>query len=152
MPNVVFDASSLIGALLKENSLPERALLLARVHDTICLSPAVETEIREVAARPRFRKYLTPGRIEIFLDLLTARAASYLVLCVRLGYPLPGIHTIPEQITAKKKPYYDALEAADLALKNDGKVDVGALERLLGDYLSAQLVAVVEQATGGRLQ
>lgn len=75
MPNVVFDASSLIGALLKENSLPERALLLARVHDTICLSPAVEAEIREVAARPRFRKYLTPGRIEIFLDLLTAGAA-----------------------------------------------------------------------------
>jgi len=47
MPNVVFDASSLIGALLKENSLPERALLLARVHDTICLSPEVEAEIRD---------------------------------------------------------------------------------------------------------
>jgi len=53
----------------------------------------------------------------------TARAASYFVLCVRLGYPLPGIHTIPEQITANKKPYYDALEAADLALKNGGKLD-----------------------------
>jgi len=32
-----------------------------------------------------------------------------LVLCVRLGYPLPGTHTIPEQIAANKKPYYDAL-------------------------------------------
>jgi Fic family protein len=47
----------------------------------------------------------------------TSRAASYLVLCVRLGYPLPGTHTIPEQIAADKKPYYDALEAADIAFQ-----------------------------------
>jgi hypothetical protein len=36
MPNVVFDASSLVGALLKEESVPERALLLARAHAVIC--------------------------------------------------------------------------------------------------------------------
>lgn len=82
----------------------------------------------------------------------TARAVSYLVLCVKLGYPLPGARTIPEQIAANKQPYYDALEAADVALKNGGKPDVTALEKLLEGYLSAQLVAVVEQATGGNLQ
>lgn len=74
MPNVVFDASSLIGALLKENSVPERALLLARAHDTICFSREVESEIREVFARPRFRKYLAPGRVEVILDVLSAAA------------------------------------------------------------------------------
>jgi putative PIN family toxin of toxin-antitoxin system len=74
MPNVVFDASSLVGALLKEGSAPERALLLARAKDTICLSDAVEKEIREVLARPKFARYLTPGRIERILDLLTAAA------------------------------------------------------------------------------
>lgn len=82
----------------------------------------------------------------------TSRAVSYLVLCVKLGYPLPGTRTIPEQIAADKKPYYAALEAADVAFKETGKPDVSELESLLENYLSAQLVAVVEQATGGRLQ
>ena len=74
MPNVVFDASSLIGALLKQNSIPEQALLLARAHDTICLSPDVEAEIREVFTRPCFAKYLAPGRGQLILDVITASA------------------------------------------------------------------------------
>ncbi len=74
MPNVVFDASSLVGALLKEGAIPERALLLARSNETICLSPAVESEIREVFSRPKFRKYLASGRAERILNLLTAAA------------------------------------------------------------------------------
>jgi putative PIN family toxin of toxin-antitoxin system len=72
MPNVVFDASSLVGALLKAEGIPERALLLARANETICLSPAVESEIREVFSRPKFRKYLASGRGERVLDLLAA--------------------------------------------------------------------------------
>ena len=81
----------------------------------------------------------------------TSRAVSYLVLCMRLGYPLPGTNTIPEQISADKKPYYDALEFADAAWKQ-GHLDVSALEKLLGDYLSVQLVGVAEQATGSPLR
>jgi Fic family protein len=80
----------------------------------------------------------------------TSRAISYLVLCVKLGYPLPGTHTIPEQIAANKQPYYDALEVADEAFAKTGEPDVSRLEKLLEAHLSAQLVAVVEQA-GGRL-
>jgi Fic family protein len=34
----------------------------------------------------------------------TARALSYLVLCVRLGSRLPGVNTIPEQIAAARSP------------------------------------------------
>ncbi len=34
--------------------MPERALFLARSHETICLSAAVASEIREVLARPKF--------------------------------------------------------------------------------------------------
>jgi len=82
----------------------------------------------------------------------TSRAVSYLVLCIRLGYPLPGTSTIPEQIAANKQPYYDELEAADDALQKTGKIDVTGLEGLLERYLSAQLVGVLEQATGGQLQ
>jgi Fic family protein len=78
----------------------------------------------------------------------TSRAAAYLALCVRLGYPLPGANTIPEQIASNKQPYYDALEAADEVLRTTGAIDVSRLESLLEDYLSAQLVGVFDQATG----
>jgi putative PIN family toxin of toxin-antitoxin system len=76
MPNVVFDASTLVGALLKEGSVPERALLLARSLETSCLSAAVETEIREVFARPKFRKYLRPGRPANMPAIVTAAARN----------------------------------------------------------------------------
>jgi putative PIN family toxin of toxin-antitoxin system len=76
MPNIVFDASSLVGALLKEGSVPERALMLARDADVICLSAEVEREIRAVFARPKFRKYLTDGRIALVLGLLTTAALT----------------------------------------------------------------------------
>ena len=77
----------------------------------------------------------------------TARAISYTVLCIRLGYLLPGTKTIPEQIAANKFPYYDALEAADKAYKED-RIDVSALEKLLSDNLAEQLVHVHQAATG----
>lgn len=80
----------------------------------------------------------------------TSRAVSYLVLCMKLGYPLPGTNTIPDQIAANKTPYYDALEAADAALRA-GRTDVSQLEGLLGGYLSAQLVGIMEQASGAPL-
>jgi uncharacterized protein len=62
MRKIVFDASSLVGALLKEGSIPERALLIARARTTLCLSPAIDAEVREVFARPRFRQYLAGDR------------------------------------------------------------------------------------------
>jgi hypothetical protein len=77
MPNVVFDASTLVGALLKAGSVPERALLLARATATICISDAVEAEIRDVFSRSKFRKYLTPGRVASILAVLTAGAARF---------------------------------------------------------------------------
>jgi putative PIN family toxin of toxin-antitoxin system len=74
MPNVVFDASSIVGAALKEAAIPERALLLARSHDTVCLSQAVEAEIREVLQRPKFRKYISDITRERTFDILGAAA------------------------------------------------------------------------------
>lgn len=53
MLKVVLDASSLVGAPLKEGSIPEQALLIARSYWTICLSDLVEAEIQAVFARPR---------------------------------------------------------------------------------------------------
>ena len=77
----------------------------------------------------------------------TARGLSHLVTCVRLGYLLPGTKTIPDQIASNKTPYYRALESADDAF-TDGRIDVSALEALLGTMLAAQLADVHRQATG----
>jgi len=78
----------------------------------------------------------------------TARAVSYLILCVRLGDHLPGRNTIAEQIAADKSPYYRALEEADFAFRN-GKLDLTAMEELLSELLARQLLSVHAAATAG---
>jgi len=79
----------------------------------------------------------------------TSRAVSYLVLCIRSGYLLPGDNTIPEQITKNKQPYYDALEAADEAWKTTGCIDLSAMEALMSAGLATQLADYHRTATGG---
>jgi putative PIN family toxin of toxin-antitoxin system len=84
MPKVVSDASTLVGALLNEDSVPERARLLARLGPRICLSQQVQDEIREVFGRPKFRKYLAPDRGAKILDVLTIGALR--------AYPTEAVH------------------------------------------------------------
>jgi len=78
----------------------------------------------------------------------TSRALSYFVLCVKLGYRLPGPQTIPDQIAKEKNSYYDALEASDQSLK-EGKMDLSQLEEYLSGLLANQLLSVHKQAIGG---
>jgi Fic family protein len=75
----------------------------------------------------------------------TSRILSYLVLCVRTGWLLPGIPTIPDQIVDNRTPYFDALDAADAAWRDD-KLDVTKMEDLLGGMLAKQLTSVYELA------
>src|SRR5258708_26523 len=75
----------------------------------------------------------------------TARAVSYVVLCVRLGSVLPGTNTIPEQIAKDKRPYYKALEAADQS-NESGTLDLSNMETLLQSLLANQLVSVFDAA------
>ena len=77
----------------------------------------------------------------------TARAASYLVLCARLGFRLPGTPTIPEQIVAQRNPYYHALQAADAAWQM-GIVNLTEMESLMESLLASQLLSIHKQATG----
>ena len=79
----------------------------------------------------------------------TSRACSFVVLCVKLGFRLPGQHTIPEQIAENKQPYYGALEAADDAYKA-GQIDLSALEGLLDGMLAKQLVEIHRSAGSGK--
>ncbi len=80
----------------------------------------------------------------------TARAVSYLVLCVGMGYRLPGRKTIPEQISEDKKPYYRALEIADEGFERSGQPDLSAMEELIEGLLAKQLIEVLKKATGGK--
>ena len=51
---IVFDASSIVGAALKRDSTPERALLWAEDNEVFALSAAVDAEIANVLDRPKF--------------------------------------------------------------------------------------------------
>jgi Fic family protein len=81
----------------------------------------------------------------------TSRTASYIVLCSKLKSVLPGSPTIPEQIQADRRAYFDALEAADAAYRADESVDVSAMETLLRNMLAKQLLSVIEKAGGAAL-
>lgn len=63
----------------------------------------------------------------------TARAISYAVLCIRIGFQLPGTMTIPEQIANNKTPYYHGLDAADAAYCED-RIDVTVLEDMISSF------------------
>ncbi|MDP9053569.1 MAG: Fic family protein [Acidobacteriota bacterium] len=76
----------------------------------------------------------------------TSRAASYMVMCCKLGYVLPGKQTIPDQISENKQPYYEALEAVDESLRA-GEVNLAKLEEMLSTMLGRQLYAIHADAT-----
>jgi Fic family protein len=76
----------------------------------------------------------------------TTRVTSFVVMCVRLGYRVPGSPTIPELIAGNKRPYYEALEKADTAYKMGHVIDVSAMETLLASLLARQLTSVLRAA------
>lgn len=64
---------------------------------------------------------------------------------------MPGEITIPHQIAADKRAYYNALEAADNAFLT-GEIDVSSMEGLLKRYLARQLLQVVAKAAGEEIE
>lgn len=74
---------------------------------------------------------------------------SYVVLSIRAGAILLGTPTIPDQIVDNRNPYFDALDAADVAWK-EGRLDVSKMEELLGALLARQLTSFY-QAAGGKI-
>ena len=68
----------------------------------------------------------------------TARAACYYLLCLKQGRLLPGKKIVPERIREDRKPYYDALRAADIAWEQ-GQFDVSQLASYLSGLLKQQL-------------
>lgn len=81
----------------------------------------------------------------------TARILSYVVLCAKYGFRLPGTKTIPEQIVADKKPYYEALEKADKAFAR-GRIELDAVELLIETGLRNQLEDALKTDSGSVFQ
>ena len=74
---IVFDASALVGAALKPDSVPERALLHAEEVDVIALSAAVDAEIAAVLSRPKFAGAIPLPRRERLLEILRRTAVWF---------------------------------------------------------------------------
>jgi len=79
----------------------------------------------------------------------TSRIVSYVLLSIRAGAILPGTPTIPDQIVDNRNPYFDALDAADVAWSG-GRLDVSKMEELLGALLARQLTSFY-QSVGGKM-
>lgn len=76
-PNVVIDASSLVGALLKPDSTRQRAFDLARSRYNICFSSQVADEIIEVLRRPKFHRATSPERLAAFVSAVFDNALRF---------------------------------------------------------------------------
>ena len=82
----------------------------------------------------------------------TARAISYLVLCMKMSGRIPGTRTIPALISENKNPYYEALEAADQCWASRQEIDLTRLEGVLGNLLADQLLSAFEEASGRSIE
>jgi len=71
---IVFDASTIVSAALKVDSIPERALLRAEEVDVFALSAAVDAEIADVLNRPKFARAIPAVRRQHFLEFLRSTA------------------------------------------------------------------------------
>ncbi len=74
---IVFDASTIVGAALKTDSIPERAVSRAEEADVFALSTAVDREIADVLHRPKFARAISRRRRNRFLSLLRDAAVWF---------------------------------------------------------------------------
>lgn len=81
----------------------------------------------------------------------TSRILSFYILFCKLGALLPGTPTLPDLIIDHRSSYEEALDAADAALKESGKVDVSKMEALIEGLLAKQLAHVYEMAAGKKV-
>jgi putative PIN family toxin of toxin-antitoxin system len=74
---IVFDASAVVSAALREDGTPERALLRAEETDVFALSAEVDAEIAGVLERPRFAAAISAARRTRVLDVLRGGAVWF---------------------------------------------------------------------------
>lgn len=73
----MFDTSAVVSAALREDSVPERALLSAEEIDVFALSAEVDAEIAEVLGRPRFATAMVAAQRTCILEVLRGEAVWF---------------------------------------------------------------------------
>ena len=77
VPRLVIDTSTLIGAVLRPNSVPRQAFLAAVKSYELCVSSATLNELRDVLQRDKFDNYLPLQERMEFLALLIERCLHW---------------------------------------------------------------------------
>lgn len=75
---IVFDASSLVGAVIRRGGVPERALRHVLRADTLALSEPVLDELIEVLHRPRLARFLDSALRAEVLGQLHALGVTFI--------------------------------------------------------------------------
>lgn len=76
---VVFDTSTLVGAMLCPDSIPHRAFGRALDAMEVCVSPATLAELKRVAQRHKFDRYQPAGVRSAFVSFVGRHAHGFAV-------------------------------------------------------------------------
>ena len=74
---IVFDTSTLVGAASRRTGVPHRAFLHALRADRVAVSDGMMSELREVLARPRLARFVSPELRDEVLALLTVAGVPF---------------------------------------------------------------------------
>jgi len=108
---IVFDVSTLVGAAIRRDSVPELALQHALSHDQVAVSEAMLAELIDVLARPRLTRFLDPD----LRDDVLSRVHAF-------GILFGPTETVTDCRDAKDNKYLDLAlaSAADGIVSSDG--------------------------------
>jgi len=108
---IVFDVSTLVGAAIRRDSVPELALQHALSHDQVAVSEAMLAELIDVLARPRLARFLDPD----LRDDVLSRVHAFGILFV-------PTEAVTDCRDAKDNKYLDLAlaSAADGIVSSDG--------------------------------
>ena len=74
---IVFDTSTLVGAASRRTGVPHRAFLHALRTDRVAVSEGMLSELREVLARPRLARFVSPELRDDVLALLSVSGVPF---------------------------------------------------------------------------
>jgi Fic family protein len=75
----------------------------------------------------------------------SARALSYLVLCLDMGLVPPGLPQLPTLIYDHRADYVAALRAADASERDRGNPDLSGMKALIEDAITRQLASAINR-------